>query len=107
MFIYEVSSSQATNATQAPISLDWITPCRDNGFEWGVQCIHQVLKRPCIDFLRSRGKKLKYLKTHKSKILGYESMEDINKSFGRFEASHVFNVVSIFLCVNEVFLQHE
>ena len=47
----------------------------------------------------------KIQKTHKSKILCSDWMEDINKWFKRWDAIHLLNDASIDSSVNEAFLQ--
>ena len=51
------------------------------------------------------GSKQKDPKTHKSKILSSGWMQDMEKWFGRWDATHLLHDVSLDSFVNEAFLQ--
>ena len=53
------------------------------------------------------GASKKVQKTHKSKILSTRRMQDTNKWFGRWDASHLLHDASTDSQVNEAYLQHQ
>ena len=105
---YKVSSSQETKAIDPPTFWGRIISHWDHGYERVVEYMLKVPISPSHWLPRIAWEASKKIqKTHRSKMLCSSWMQDMEKCFGSWHATHLLHDASLDSFLNEAFLQYQ